>query len=436
MNPNFLTDGGGLSLYSYPTEQFKAGLLSLSVLTPVREREGMLASLLFSVLRRGCKSYPTLDALNRRLDYLYGTELSLRSYARGDRLVTGVVLELLDGAYLPEGENDLMEDALAVVRELLFCPLLDGEGKFLSRYVESEKEHMCNRIRARKSHPSAYAVHRCRALLYENDPTGVLYRVTEEDVASVTPTELTAFYRRFLKEMHLRCFYVGPKPAKEVLDVLHCHFGDCVKGERQALPASVTPPPLPTPRRVDETLPVTQGHLVLAFSTATTVNDPLFFACKVFNEMLGGSPVSRYFLEVRERRGLCYSCSSSYDSYKGVIFAVCGLETSARKEAEAAMLEQLQALACGDFSDEELAMEKQSLQNIYRQTEDNPGSIENFYFSRAEADALLSAEECSRRTAAVTREEVLRVAERISLNVAYFLEGTLAGEEEACDEED
>ena len=128
MNPNFLTDGGGLSLYSYPTEQFKAGLLSLSVLTPVREREGMLASLLFSVLRRGCKSYPTLDALNRRLDSLYGTELSLRSYARGDRLVTGVVLELLDGAYRPEGDADLMEDALAVVRELLFCPLTDEEG--------------------------------------------------------------------------------------------------------------------------------------------------------------------------------------------------------------------------------------------------------------------------------------------------------------------
>ena len=436
MNPTVSSVTPGLSILSYRTELFKAGLLSLTVTSPVAKGEGMLSSLLFSVLRRGCVRYPTLDALNRRLDYLYGTDLSLRNFSRGDRLLSGVALDLLDPSYLPTGEEGLLREALEVVRELLFFPLLDGEGNLLSRYVESEKQHLCDRIRARRSNPAAYAVHRCRELLFSEDPTGALYTVTEEEVMAVTPAALTAFYHRYLSSMHLQAFYVGPREGEEILSVLEEIFGDLVKTPRATLPPTAFVRAKERPQVVRETLPVTQGHLVMAWTTATTVNDPLFFACKVFNEMLGGTPVSRLFLEVRERRSLCYSCYSSYEAYKGVLLVVCGLENEADEEARRAILSELDALCRGEFTDAEIAAAKQSLANIYRQTEDNPATIENFYLSRASADASISVEECARRTAAVTREEILQVAERLCLSVDYFLEGTLGGEEDGCDEED
>lgn len=431
-----LTDRGtGISLQSFRTEQFKASFISLSALMPVGERNGLLTTLLFSVLRRGCRRYPTLAELNRRLDFLYGTELSLRNFSRGDCMVAGLSLDLLDGAYLPEEEDELLDRALDVVDELLFCPLLDEEGRLLSRYVESEKEHLCNRIRSRKSQPSAYAVHRTKELLFAEDPSGALYRVTEEDVLSVNAEELTAFYRRFLSELRLSAFYVGPKSEEEILSLLEAHFGKHVHASAAGLLPTVTLEGRESPLRVDETLPVTQGHLVMAYRTGVTLKDRLFFACKVFNELLGGTPMSRLFLEVREKRSLCYSCYSAYESYKGVIFVTCGLENQSRAEAEAAIGEQLLQLCRGEYSDEELAMAKESLKNIYRQNEDNPASIENFYFSRSTANATLDVEECVARTEAVTREEIAELAAMLSLNVVYFLEGTLAGEEAYEDED-
>ena len=236
MNPTVSSVTPGLSILSYRTELFKAGLLSLTVTSPVAKGEGMLSSLLFSVLRRGCVRYPTLDALNRRLDYLYGTDLSLRNFSRGDRLLSGIALDLLDPSYLPTGEEGLLREALEVVRELLFFPLLDGEGNLLSRYVESEKQQLCDRIRARRSNPAAYAVHRCRELLFSEDPTGALYTVTEEEVMAVTPAALTAFYHRYLSSMHLQAFYVGPREGEEILSVLEEIFGDLVKTPRATLP--------------------------------------------------------------------------------------------------------------------------------------------------------------------------------------------------------
>ena len=395
----------------------------------------MLSSLLLSVLRRGCEGYPSLAKLNRRLDYLYGTDLSLRSFARGDRLITGLALDLLDPAYLPNKEEDLLDQALEVVDQLLFHPLLDEKGLLLASYVEAEKKNLCDRIRARRNHPAAYAVHRCRELLFSEDPSGALYRTTEEDVRAVTPEELTAFYRTLCAHMHLSCFYVGPRAPEELLPLLERRLGAVAKNERPQLPESRTLWLKGEALSVDEELPVTQGHLVLGFSTSVTLRDKLFFACKVFCEMLGGTPTSRLFLEVRERRSLCYSCYSAYDSYKGALLVTCGLANEHRKEAEDAILTQLRKLQEGHFREEELGNAKQSLINIYCQTEDNPSSIENFYFSRASADALLSAEECAARTAAVTREEVLAVARALRLGVTYFLKATLESEEENDDDE-
>ena len=138
---------------------------------------------------------------------------------------------------------------------------------------------------------------------------------------------------------------------------------------------------------------------------------------------------------MREKLGLCYSCFSSYDIYKGTMLVYCGLENKNRARAEKEILCQLDAIRSGDFSEEELSAAKKSLENAYRQLEDSPAALESFFFGRALAAVRNTPEACRAAFARVTREEVIRAAEAVCCSAVFFLRGA-GGKEDADDDED
>lgn len=442
MIPQVMQIGERMSLCLYPTEQFKAGTLSVSVVLPIERKSAYLTSLLWSVLLRGTEAYPTVSDINRRLDYLYGTELSVRNFYRGDCHIVGLSANLLGDSFLQAGEEKtLPRDVLAVMEQILFHPVLDKNGLLDETYVESEKKLQCETVRAQKNQPHAYAGDRLRALMYENEPAGVAIYGCEEEVMAVTPRMLTAHWREMLSRLQLSFFAVGGMDGTRLREAIWEIFGASMKAACEP-PLSVTPCTSQTVkrelRRVEEGLPIGQGHLMIGLRTDCTVRDDGFFACTVFNEMLGLSPVSRLFLNVREKLSLCYSCSSRYNAYKGAIQISCALENGNRERAEEEIFRQIEALAAGNFDEEELAAAKRSLCNAYRQLEDSATAIENYYFGRALAGVSLSPHECRERLLRVTREDVMAAAAACRTDTVFFLRADAPqcdGGEECADED-
>lgn len=437
MTPNVISVGKGMTLWQCQTKKFKSEMLSLSFVLPIERESAYLTSLLFSVLLRGTQSYPTVSAMNRRLDYLYGTELSVRNFYRGDCRILGLSANLLGGCYLFDGNSEeLLSDVLAMMREIFFFPALDENGLLNPRYVESEKELQCDTIRAQKNNPHAYASDRCRALMYENEPSGTPIYGTEAQVQAVTPALLTAHWKKLCTLLRPCFFYVGAQEGKVVARVIERVFGDL------SFPKGVSSeaffagrPEKREPRRFEESLPVSQGHLVIGLRTeAKVTNGDDFYAMTLCNEILGASPVSKLFVNVREKKSLCYSCSSAYNIYKGGLLISCGLENDRREEAEEEILRQIEALRKGDFDEEEWQSAKKSLENAYRQLEDSPAAIESYYFGRFLAGVRDSLMECRRRLAEVTREQVICAANGLYTDTVFFLKPTKTGEE--CDDEE
>lgn len=438
MIPNVISVGKGMTLWQCQTEKFKGETLSLSFVLPIDRESAYLTSLLFSVLLRGTKSYPTVSALNKRLDYLFGTELSVRNFYRGDCRILGLSANMLGGRYLFDGESEgLLQDVLVIMREIFFCPALDENGLLNAHYVESEKELQCDTIRAQKNNPHAYAADRCRALMYESEPSGTPIYGSEAQVRAVTPEMLTAHWKALCALLRPCFFYVGSQGEQTVADAIERVFGDLsFEGEESRERFFVRKPPKRQLRRFEESLPVSQGHLVIGLRTGARVTDGAdFYAMTLCNEILGASPVSKLFVNVREKRSLCYSCSSVYNIYKGALLISCGLENDRKDEAEAEILRQIEAMRQGEISDGEWLAAKKSLENAYRQLEDSPAAIESYYFGRSLAGVSDTLEECRRRFAAVTKEEVVRAAKRICADTVFFLRQTGSGEVDCDDEE-
>ncbi len=418
------------------TEKFKAGTLTVSSVMPVDRENACLFPLLLSVLRRGTERYPTLSDINRRLDYLFGTTFSIRTVMRGNCQIVGFGADLLDPAYLPQGGEEITDGVLELMEQILFHPLLDEDGLLLEKYVESEKRMQRDAIRAARNNPRAYAADRCKAILLEGEPGGIPLYGSEEQTMAVTRAELTAFWRRWIGDLHLDCFYVGGEAPEALIEKLRRVFGDRLSPN--AAPALSVCGSLKEGRdlRVEETMPVSQSQLLIGMNFPAQIGHPDDATAVVLSELLGNSPVSRLFVYVREKQSLCYSCASAYSPFFGNLLISCGLKADNRERAEREILRQVQCLSDGDFTDGELDAAKKSLENAYRQVEDSPGGLENYYYGRALAHSEESLESRREAFSRVTREDIVRLAKSLTLDVVYFLEGTLAGPEEDEDDED
>lgn len=435
-----------LSLRLCQTQKFKTEMLSLSVVLPIQGQKPYMTSLLLAVLLRGTKSYPDISAINRRLDYLFGTELSVRNFYRGDSQVFGLCANVLGREYLPDDapEHDiLLCEVVKMMREVFFAPALDENGLLQSGYVESEKQLQRDAIRAKKNHPQSYAMDRCRQLTFDSEPCGIPLYGTEEEVMAVTPEELTAYWKELHQNLSFHAFYVGASNTDSVINALANGLGvevnspESIEQNNPSIPltdvASIKR--RESEQRVVEDLPVHQSALVLSMRTPAAVQDDGFFAVALYNELLGSSsPVSKLFINVREKLGLCYSCFSTFNAYKAALTICCSLEDDRREEAEAEIRKQIAALSAGDITDEEWQAAQKSMANAYRQLSDSPSAMEVYYLGRALAGVSISPEEGSARIAALTRDEVIQVAKQMKIDTVFVLHPT-GGKEEQSDEE-
>ena len=82
----------------------------------------------------------------------------------------------------------------------------------------------------------------------------------------------------------------------------------------------------------------------------------------------------------------------------------------------------------GNFEDSEMLSAKRTMISGVLQLSDNPSAIEAFKFRRFLANVCEDADEAIEKINAVTREEIISVAQKVRFDSVYFLCG--AGEEE------
>ena len=104
--------GDGIKLNILPSDKFKTNFLSVNFITPLTLSDASNTALLSRVLLRACKKYPSTALLCSRLEYLYDMSVSMRSYKRGELLVTSYESEFLNVDYVPSQTESLLSVAV------------------------------------------------------------------------------------------------------------------------------------------------------------------------------------------------------------------------------------------------------------------------------------------------------------------------------------
>lgn len=420
-----------VNLRAIRTDRFKNAQLSVSFILPADREESPLTTMLFSVLRRGTERYPTIRHLNHALDMLYGASLSYRNIFFGDCQVIGFVLETLGARYLPQKEQeDTLAKGLEVIEQMLFHPLLDQFGLLLQDIVDSEIKNTCDDIRAQVNDPRSYAHMRLRQCMCADEPYGISLVGTVDQVSAMTPRMLTAHLYKLLQSARIECFYVGSDDPEKVAALLAHVFKNAPLIQAPMPPTVILPAPAQM-RRIVEDMPVAQGKLEIGLRTGITPDHPDAIAQSVFNEIFGGSSVSRLFLNLRERQSLCYHCYSSAAAHKGLMTVSCGILPQNREVAEQEIFTQLQRMQQKPVSRAELRMAQKSLINVLRQCTDSPAALQAYWFGRQVFyHSDLTPEQSIEKIKAVTAQDIMRAARAAVPDTVYFLNGTLIQEDD------
>jgi len=170
---------------------------------------------------------------------------------------------------------------------------------------------------------------------------------------------------------------------------------------------------------------------VLGYRCGTVLSDSDYYAMALFNEVFGGGSTSKLFMNVREKKSLCYYCYSSLHSATGTIKVGCGIDPSGKDEAIIEIAAQLNAMKSGDISDAEIETAKRTVIAGLRQVNDSPSAIEAYTFRRILAGVDESLDDSKEKITALTKEDVIKAAQKVVLDTVYFMRGY---EEEEYDE--
>ena len=409
----------GVALNTVTTDRFKTAFFTVNLFVPLEKETASAYSLLTDVLMRGTESYPTMQALNQKQDTLYSLGLGAFVQKKGEAQVVTFELTAIDDSFAFDG-MEILGEGMKLMRELIFRPYTE-QGLFKAEYVEQEKKNLCDDIRGRINNKTAYARNRCVEIMCEGEAYAVDHGGDLEDVNALTPASLWEAYEGLLSKARVEMFYVGRKGEEEVASLCKTYLQFA---PREAVFPKTTLGALPQESRtVTEQMRISQCKMTLGFRTEYALQEGNFPAMALFNEVFGGSPNSRLFMNVREKQSLCYYCSSFPDGLKGLLMVVSGIEQKNKQKTLDAVLEQLEDLKQGHIDPLELENARRSLRNGYREITDSPAAIASWYLGRISTGRYDSPEEAIAAMEQVSAEDVVTVANSIRLDTVYFLEG-------------
>ena len=425
----------GVWLTHLREDKFKTACFSVSLLSQLNRETASMNALIPFVLRRGTAAFPDMETLSARMEELYGTVIEPIIRRIGEIQCCGFYASFPEDDFLPQGEG-VLKDSLELTLDLLLSPVTRG-GLLLPAYVESERDKLLDLISARMNNKRSYAVLRCIEEMCCCEDFAVGRYGDEESCRSINYKKLSRHYRTLLQTSPIELFYCGRASLREVKALLRDHLSTLPRGEidmeigteirMNALEAE--------PRSTVEEMDVSQANLVIGWRLGECMEDPDFAALYVFNDLFGGSPSSKLFLNVREKLSLCYYASSIIDIRKGLLLVSSGIQLANLDAAKAEIFAQLDAVCRGDFSEDDLQTAKAGVISDLRSIPDSQGALESFYLSQAVVGADYSPTDLAALVNEVTAAQVIAIAKSVECDQIYLLKQESDPEDEHDDAE-
>jgi len=411
--------GQGIEGLFVKNSRFNTTLISCNFFLPLSKQTVAEYALLPFILTTCSKKYPDFSKLNYKLNRLYGANLDASAEKYGDYQLLKVTISVINDRYTLDNES-LVKQAAELICGLIFEPNVEN-GAFFENDLAREKRKAIEHIKGEFSEKRIYARKRLIEEMYKEEPYGISKCGTVEDVEKITCESLYKAWKNMLKSAFIRFNVVGAQMPEGLFDDIAERFIGIPRENITDCRVSTPTKEVDSPSTVVEKMAVNQGKLVMGFSSEMKGNDSQSLPLLVMGDIFGGGPYSRLFSNVREKMSLCYYCSASSVRQKGLLTVESGIETANAQKAQAEILNQLDIVKKGEFSDFEFESSIKSLCDSFMGYNDSQNSIDTWYTVKINNDVIYSPEEIAEKIKNITREDVISAAKGVKLHTVYKL---------------
>lgn len=395
-------------------EKFKTGSLVVRFITGLSGEYAAANALGTGALSSSSARYRTLAELNEKLSSLYGAALSTFARKRGDIQILGLTASWLNKKYAFDGE-DVDAEMRELIRGCIFEPNVQ-DGCFDADSYSITRKDLLDRIDAELNNKRGYAISRAGEIAFAGEPAEFSCYGTKTAAAAVTSAEAYQAYRKLLRTSQIEIFYVAPEEDPGFIEMFRESFAAIDRAPAEVAFRSISPLKPEVAEGSDE-FDVRQCKMVMTFKSASED----FFALKLLSTIFGETPVSKLFMNVREKMSLCYYCASRLVSPKGAVMVDSGVERGNIEKARAEIINQLDEIKKGNISDSELESAVLSLENALNQIGDTPSSYSSWYFERFCDGQIKTPAEQLADYRNVTKERIIEAAKSLSLDSVYLM---------------
>lgn len=400
-------------------ERFNTTSVSFNFYLPLSADTAAEYALLPFLLTTCGAEYPDFSVLNFKLSRLYGARLDASAEKLGDYQLLRMRISVINDKYTFENES-LLSRATDMLLSLIFEPKAEN-GAFCEEDLTREKRKAIEHIKGEISEKRIYAKNRLIEEMYKGEPYGVPKCGTAEDVEKVTGESLYKAWENMLKKAFIRVQVIGASLPSRFFETISEKLCGLDRGEITDCKSNKPTLAAEKPKKITERMAVKQGKLVMGFSSDMRGDDDASLPLMVMTDIFGGGPYSKLFSNVREKMSLCYYCSASSVRQKGLITVDSGVEAENADKAEREILNQLDSVKKGEFTDFEYEASLKSLKDSLNSYNDSQVTLDTWYALKACNKALYSPEEIGEKIAEITREDIVNAAKGVKLHTVYRL---------------
>ena len=410
----------GIKLHTIKTDKFKTNLIAIMLTTKLNRENVTKNALIPTVLKRGTKNLKTQEEINKKLEEMYGASLDCGLDKTGDNQVLKFYIETVNDEFLPQEAENMLKTSLEEIFEFVFNPYLENNC-FKKEYVEQEKENLKQIIEGKIDNKARYSLDRCIEEMYKDKPFGLYKYGYIEDMKNIDEENLYEYYQKLINECKIDIFVSGIVD-ENTENVIKNNENIAKLGERepQYNKPEILAKKSEKEKDIQESMEVTQGKLIIGMDLDID-DDNLRYDVMIYNSLFGGSANSKLFQNVREKASLAYTASSSYYRFKNNIFINCGIEIPNYEKALEIIKQQIEDMKKGDFTDEEVENAKKGIIASIKTIDDEQDTEITYFFSQELSQNKCDIEQYINRIAVVNKENVIEIANKVSINTIYFL---------------
>ncbi|MEE1055738.1 MAG: pitrilysin family protein [Acutalibacteraceae bacterium] len=416
----------GVSFNSIKEERFKTAKISVTMFVPLNKKTAAAYTLLPSVLAYSCKKYPTTISLNRALSNLYGANISSECKKMGESLALTLTVTGIDDRYTMNKEK-ISPELVKLLCEIIFNPNVENNA-FVENNFEQCKRQLLEAIEGEFNEKRTYAISQMLGEMCKDEAYGIKRYGTKEDVEKLTSQELYKVWKDILVNSRIEVMMIGSSDTSLAEKIIEDNFSSFERTQPEIKTEVKTT--VENIKEKTESSDIAQAKLVMGFRTATAQPENDSTAMSLTVAILGGTPSSKFFVNVREKLSLCYYCAARYYKLKGIVIVDSGVEKKNINRTIEEIKNQLDEMKKGNITDFEIESAKLSLINSYKSVQDTVAGTESWYINQMLDNEILTVEQAVEKLNAVDKDTIVELANTITLDTVYLLQPKDSKEEQ------